>query len=62
MPPVEEVDTMLELLMEDLNLADDKKKAIRNLAIDKKWAMVQHHLGERVSFRSTPGFRLCFFF
>ncbi|KAJ3270093.1 hypothetical protein HK104_004982, partial [Borealophlyctis nickersoniae] len=47
MPPVEEVETMLELLMEDLNLTEDKKQVLRKLTNERKWVMLQQHLGER---------------
>jgi len=47
MPPLDEVNTMLELLMEDLNLSEDKKKVLRELQPDKKWTMLQTHLAER---------------
>lgn len=47
MPPSEEMDTMLELLMEDLNLTEDKKDVLRILTNDRKWIMLQQHLGER---------------
>ncbi|KAJ3047806.1 hypothetical protein HK097_011155, partial [Rhizophlyctis rosea] len=47
MPPVEEVETMLELLMEDLNLTEDKKSVLRRLPDSRKWIMLQQHLGER---------------
>ncbi|KAI9209295.1 formin family protein [Polychytrium aggregatum] len=46
-PPVSEIETMLELLMEDLNLTEDKKKILRALTIERKWIMLQQHLGER---------------
>lgn len=46
-PPLEEMDIMLELLMEDLNLTEDKKSVLRNLPSDRKWVMLQQHLGER---------------
>ncbi|KAJ3019022.1 hypothetical protein HKX48_002457, partial [Thoreauomyces humboldtii] len=47
MPPVDEIETMLELLMEDLNLTEDKKQVLRMLPTDRKWIMLQQHLGER---------------
>ncbi|KAJ3413863.1 Dishevelled associated activator of morphogenesis 2 [Chytridiales sp. JEL 0842] len=47
MPPVEALETMLELLMEDLNLTEDKKQVLRALSNDRKWVMLQQHLGER---------------
>ncbi|KND03814.1 uncharacterized protein SPPG_01270 [Spizellomyces punctatus DAOM BR117] len=46
-PPIEEIETMLELLMEDLNLTEDKKQVLRLLPNDRKWIMLQQHLGER---------------
>ncbi|KAI9093467.1 formin homology 2 domain-containing protein [Phlyctochytrium arcticum] len=46
-PPMEEIETMLELLMEDLNLTEDKKQVLRLLPNDRKWIMLQQHLGER---------------
>ncbi|KAJ3174768.1 Dishevelled associated activator of morphogenesis 2 [Geranomyces variabilis] len=46
-PPTDEIDTMLELLMEDLNLTEDKKQVLRTLSTDRKWIMLQQHLGER---------------
>ncbi|KAJ3330667.1 hypothetical protein HDU76_005130 [Blyttiomyces sp. JEL0837] len=47
MPPVEAVTTMLELLMEDLNLTEEKKQVLRMLSNERKWVMLQQHLGER---------------
>ncbi|KAI8846857.1 hypothetical protein BC829DRAFT_445004 [Chytridium lagenaria] len=47
MPPVEAVQTMLELLMEDLNLTEEKKQVLRMLPNERKWGMLQQHLGER---------------
>ncbi|KAJ3096868.1 hypothetical protein HDU97_005466 [Phlyctochytrium planicorne] len=47
MPPVEAVQTMLELLMEDLNLTEEKKQVLRMLSNERKWIMLQQHLGER---------------
>jgi len=46
-PPVEHVVVMLELLMEDLNLTEDKKSVLRRLPTDRKWIMLQQHLSER---------------
>ncbi|KAI8999424.1 formin homology 2 domain-containing protein [Gaertneriomyces semiglobifer] len=46
-PPVNEIEIMLELLMEDLNLTEDKKEVLRRLPTDRKWAMLQQHLSER---------------
>lgn len=47
MAPEHEVRVMLELLMEDLNLAEDKKKVLRALNSDRKWTILQQHLTER---------------
>ncbi|TPX33081.1 hypothetical protein SmJEL517_g03929 [Synchytrium microbalum] len=47
MPPPEVMERMLELLLEDLNLTEDKKKTIRDIPADRKWVMLQQHLGER---------------
>lgn len=47
MPPIAEMELMLELLMEDLNLTEDKKKTLRDIPADRKWVMLQQHLGER---------------
>ena len=47
LPPLEEIHIMLELLMEDLNLTEDKKHILRSLPDDRKWIMLQQHLGER---------------
>ncbi|KAJ1563053.1 Disheveled-associated activator of morphogenesis 1, partial [Cladochytrium tenue] len=47
MPPLEAVNTMLELLMEDLNLTEEKKQVLRLLSSERKWIMLQQHLGER---------------
>ncbi|KAJ3020034.1 UNVERIFIED_CONTAM: hypothetical protein HDU68_010388 [Siphonaria sp. JEL0065] len=46
-PPQKAINTMLELLMEDLNLTEDKKQVLRLLSLDRKWIMLQQHLGER---------------
>ncbi|KAJ3069197.1 hypothetical protein HDU98_007726, partial [Podochytrium sp. JEL0797] len=46
-PPVAAIGTMLELLMEDLNLTEDKKQVLRLLTTERKWIMLQQHLGER---------------
>ncbi|KAJ3223051.1 Dishevelled associated activator of morphogenesis 2 [Clydaea vesicula] len=46
-PPLHEMETMLELLMEDLNLSEEKKQILRELPIHSKWIMLQQHLGER---------------
>ncbi|KAJ3212388.1 hypothetical protein HDU82_002067 [Entophlyctis luteolus] len=46
-PPLAAINTMLELLMEDLNLTEDKKQVLRQLSVDRKWVMLQQHLGER---------------
>ncbi|KAI8615776.1 hypothetical protein BC830DRAFT_1168331 [Chytriomyces sp. MP71] len=46
-PPTTAINTMLELLMEDLNLTEDKKQVLRLLSIERKWIMLQQHLGER---------------
>ncbi|KAH6581690.1 hypothetical protein BASA60_002277 [Batrachochytrium salamandrivorans] len=51
-PPVDEIKTMLELLMEDLNLTEDKKDVLRRLPDDRKWMMLLQHLGER--YRTGP--------
>eukprot|EP00842_Homolaphlyctis_polyrhiza_P000475 jgi/Hompol1/1428/HPOL_002697-RA len=47
MPPFDEIVVMLELLMEDLNLTEDKKEVLRKLPDDRKWTMLLQHLGER---------------
>ncbi|KAI9364411.1 formin homology 2 domain-containing protein [Zopfochytrium polystomum] len=47
MPPIDAVNTMLELLMEDLNLTEEKKQVLRLLSSERKWVMLQQHLGER---------------
>ncbi|ORY53477.1 FH2-domain-containing protein [Rhizoclosmatium globosum] len=47
MPPLAAITTMLELLMEDLNLTEDKKQVLRLLSQERKWIMLQQHLGER---------------
>ncbi|TPX38459.1 hypothetical protein SeLEV6574_g07774, partial [Synchytrium endobioticum] len=47
MPPLPEMELMLELLMEDLNLSEDKKKSLREIPAERKWVMLQQHLGER---------------
>jgi hypothetical protein len=46
-PPLEEMSIMLELLTQDLNLTEDKKQVLRDLPSDRKWVMLQQHLGER---------------
>ncbi|KAK5665677.1 hypothetical protein QVD99_007326 [Batrachochytrium dendrobatidis] len=51
-PPVDEIKTMLELLMEDLNLTEDKKEVLRKLPDDRKWMMLLQHLSER--YRAGP--------
>ena len=38
---------MLELLMEDMNLVEEKKNNLRNLPLEKKWMVVQQQLGQR---------------
>ncbi|KAI8924051.1 hypothetical protein BC831DRAFT_467748 [Entophlyctis helioformis] len=52
MPPVDEIKIMLELLMEDLNLTEDKKDVLRKLPDERKWMMLLQHLGER--YRAGP--------
>ena len=39
---------MLELLMEDLNLTEEKKRGLRNLSDDRKWIVLNQHLQERI--------------
>ncbi|KAJ3232490.1 Disheveled-associated activator of morphogenesis 1 [Chytriomyces hyalinus] len=46
-PPLAAINMMLDLLMEDLNLTEDKKKVLRQLSTDRKWIMLQQHLGDR---------------
>ncbi|KAI8815088.1 hypothetical protein BJ742DRAFT_782312 [Cladochytrium replicatum] len=53
MPPPFEIQTMLELLMEDLNLTEEKKLVLRQLNDERKWLMLQQHLGERYRDSST---------
>ncbi|KAJ1551116.1 hypothetical protein HK096_003049, partial [Nowakowskiella sp. JEL0078] len=55
MPPSEEIEVMLELLMEDLNLTEEKKHVLRILSNERKWTMLQQHLGER--YRDSGGGR-----
>ena len=47
LPKPEHVVNILELLMDDLNLTDDKKKVLRNLPSERKWIMCVQHLSER---------------
>lgn len=51
-PTPEELDIMLELMMEDVNLTQDKKVVIRKLPMDRKWLMLVQNLSER--YRSGP--------
>lgn len=46
-PKPEHVVNILELLMDDLNLTDDKKSVLRNLPPERKWIMCVQHLSER---------------
>jgi Diaphanous GTPase-binding Domain/Diaphanous FH3 Domain len=50
LPSDQELDTMMELFMEDVNLAEDKKSLMRTLNSDRKWMMLVQNLSER--FRS----------
>ncbi len=47
MPPSAQLIVMLELLMEDLNLLEEKKVVLRKLSDERKWIMLQQHLSER---------------
>ena len=47
LPKAEHVVNILELLMDDLNLTDDKKAVLINLAPERKWIMCVQHLSER---------------
>jgi hypothetical protein len=47
MPPPEHVCIMLELLMDDLNLTEDKKHVLRRLPDSRKWLMLIQHLSDR---------------
>ncbi|KAI8898114.1 hypothetical protein BC833DRAFT_649016 [Globomyces pollinis-pini] len=47
-PPTDsEMETMLELMMEDVNLTEDKKRVMRKLPKDRKWLMLVQNLSER---------------
>jgi hypothetical protein len=46
-PSVIELDVMLELMMEDVNLTEEKKLVIRKLPSDRKWMMLVQNLSER---------------
>lgn len=47
MPPRDHADIMLELLMDDLNLTEEKKGSIKLLGDARKWIMVVQHLSQR---------------
>jgi hypothetical protein len=51
-PTDEEIDIMLELMMEDVNITEEKKKVIRKLPSDRKLMMLVQNLGER--YRQGP--------
>ncbi|KAI3640676.1 hypothetical protein MIR68_001554 [Amoeboaphelidium protococcarum] len=47
MPPVEELNTLFDAMLEDLNLGRDKKEAMRQFPAERKWMIVQAHINER---------------
>jgi hypothetical protein len=46
-PSPVELDIMLELMMEDVNLTEEKKIVLRKLPQERKWMMLVQNLGER---------------
>ncbi|KAJ3270137.1 Disheveled-associated activator of morphogenesis 1 [Terramyces sp. JEL0728] len=51
-PSETELEIMLELMMEDVNLTEEKKVVIRKLSDERKWMMLVQNLSER--FRNGP--------
>ena len=47
MPPVEELNMKFDLLLEDLNIGDEKKDLMRMFTVDRKWLILRAHLQEQ---------------
>lgn len=51
-PSDQEIEIMLELMMEDVNLTEEKKVTLRKLSRDRQWTLLVQNLSER--YRSGP--------
>jgi hypothetical protein len=47
LPSVTELDIMFELMMEDVNLLEERKAGLRNLKYERKWMMLVQNLSDR---------------
>ncbi|KAI9139325.1 formin homology 2 domain-containing protein [Paraphysoderma sedebokerense] len=53
MPPKEELDNLLELVMDDLNLGNDQKQKMREFSDQLKWTICQSHLNDNKNAESV---------